>query len=307
MEKNSFLNEWIEKQVAQFSKRIGVTENLVRQNKNLTTDNFGLSGDLINDLINKEPIMHPIKFWGLNVGWRSDKFFKIWKSIVEKSNFEVYDFNQGLLIRCEINAQDWVPHPQNPPIFALKNFNNFSNYIINNEEIFAICKNWDLENSLAITRKLQKRFSDYDFKISANYLCYNMNDFVDVAILFSNVSTDFVKAKVLWKNQNKLGELIAAYFPDVLSEYSPDWLGKQKLDFFIPSLSIGFEYQGRQHYEPVDFFGGNQSFLQNLERDKIKAMKCKSNNIKLIEWSYNELIHYGKLKEKLARIGIELF
>ena len=60
------------------------------------------------------------------------------------------------------------------------------------------------------------------------------------------------------------------------------FLGKQHLDIFIPSLKVAIEYQGMQHDEPIDSFGGLDAFLKNKERDELKKELCQENGIKLI-------------------------
>lgn len=63
----------------------------------------------------------------------------------------------------------------------------------------------------------------------------------------------------------------------------PKWLGLQHIDIWFPSYNIGIEYQGVQHDRPVEFFGGEESFIKNQERDKKKKMLFKENNSFLIE------------------------
>jgi len=63
----------------------------------------------------------------------------------------------------------------------------------------------------------------------------------------------------------------------------PKWLGKQHLDIYFPKYNLGIEYQGDQHYYPIDFFGGEKSFTHNKERDLRKKILCKDNNCILIE------------------------
>lgn len=41
------------------------------------------------------------------------------------------------------------------------------------------------------------------------------------------------------------------------------------------------EYHGIQHYEPIDFFGGEKAFRELQIRDKIKQKYCEDNNIPL--------------------------
>lgn len=60
----------------------------------------------------------------------------------------------------------------------------------------------------------------------------------------------------------------------------------QRLDFYIPSLSVGIEYQGIQHYEPIDFFGGESGYNRRVILDRKKREYCKSHSIQLVEIPY---------------------
>lgn len=60
-----------------------------------------------------------------------------------------------------------------------------------------------------------------------------------------------------------------------------DWLGKMSLDFYIPSINVGVECQGKQHF----FLGGwskEFDFGSQIERDKRKKYLCDNNGVKLI-------------------------
>ena len=59
-------------------------------------------------------------------------------------------------------------------------------------------------------------------------------------------------------------------------------------DFYLPNLNIVIEYDGRQHFEIVEHFGGLDSFIDTKIRDTIKNIYCKDNNIKLIRIPYWE-------------------
>jgi ssDNA-binding Zn-finger/Zn-ribbon topoisomerase 1 len=59
-----------------------------------------------------------------------------------------------------------------------------------------------------------------------------------------------------------------------------------KCDFYLKDYNTVIEFNGRQHYEPVMAFGGEQSFLETLRRDNIKREYLKKNNIKLLEVHY---------------------
>lgn len=102
-----------------------------------------------------------------------------------------------------------------------------------------------------------------------------------------------------WKSEQTLFQLVRKEYEDAIFQYRPTWLEPQSLDIYIPSLSIGIEYQGVQHFRPVDFFGGEEGFAHRQILDKNKKKKCADNNVKLVEWYYKEDITKSKLKEKL--------
>jgi len=90
-----------------------------------------------------------------------------------------------------------------------------------------------------------------------------------------------------WISEQQLFALTMDYFPDAIYQYRAEWLGKQSLDVFIPERNIGIEYQGKQHYEPVDFFGGLESFKHVQQLDLRKKEICKEQEIQLIYWKYD--------------------
>ncbi len=57
-------------------------------------------------------------------------------------------------------------------------------------------------------------------------------------------------------------------------------------DFYIPSLNMAIEYDGIQHFEPKDFFGGEESFNKLKKHDSIKSNYCMENNIRLLRIPY---------------------
>lgn len=76
-----------------------------------------------------------------------------------------------------------------------------------------------------------------------------------------------------------------------------------KLDFYLEedNKKYAIEYNGIQHYQPVDWFNGVQGFNTQCERDKDKAQYCKENNITLIIIPYNDetLINSEQLAQRL--------
>jgi hypothetical protein len=85
----------------------------------------------------------------------------------------------------------------------------------------------------------------------------------------------------------------------VLRHYRPDFLEGLELDIFIPPLSVGVEYQGAQHFEPVKHWGGEETFRRTCERDKRKKQLCDLNQVKLVYFSYTE-----QITEELAKVRL---
>lgn len=69
-------------------------------------------------------------------------------------------------------------------------------------------------------------------------------------------------------------------------------------DFYIPSLNIAIEFDGRQHFEIVDYFGGFEGFVKTKIRDSVKNLYCKENNIKLIRIPYYEIDNIENILKK---------
>ena len=61
-------------------------------------------------------------------------------------------------------------------------------------------------------------------------------------------------------------------------------------DFYLVDYNICIEYQGEQHYRPIDFFGGVEKFKILQLHDKIKKDYCSDNNIPLLRIKYDENI-----------------
>lgn len=58
-------------------------------------------------------------------------------------------------------------------------------------------------------------------------------------------------------------------------------------DFYLPEYNTCIEYDGIQHFEPVEIFGGEKYLLKQRENDNIKNEFCKNNNITLLRIKYN--------------------
>ena len=86
----------------------------------------------------------------------------------------------------------------------------------------------------------------------------------------------------------------------VYRHYRPDYLEYLELDVFIPRLNIGIEYQGIQHFKPIDHWGGKESLARVIERDKKKKKLCLKNGVKLIYFYYYEELTMKEIGEVMG-------
>ena len=66
-------------------------------------------------------------------------------------------------------------------------------------------------------------------------------------------------------------------------------------DFYLPDYNTCIEFNGKQHYEPILFFGGVKGFNEQVKRDTIKKTFCEKNKINLVIIKYDEDV-ISKLK-----------
>ncbi|MCB0256072.1 MAG: hypothetical protein KDI55_20315 [Anaerolineae bacterium] len=88
-----------------------------------------------------------------------------------------------------------------------------------------------------------------------------------------------------WISETQLYYEITSAFPndEVVQHASPEWLGRQHLDVYLPGRRIALEYHGLQHDQPVEFFGGAEAFAKTVARDRAKRTKCDKEGVLLIE------------------------
>lgn len=67
-----------------------------------------------------------------------------------------------------------------------------------------------------------------------------------------------------------------------------DYLDKMSIDFYLPAYNIGIECQGRQHFEPINHFGGKKTFEIQQKNDKKKKELCQKNGLKLLYFYTDE-------------------
>ena len=72
-------------------------------------------------------------------------------------------------------------------------------------------------------------------------------------------------------------------------------------DFYLPEFNMCIEFDGIQHFKPVDFFGGQIGYDKLVINDNLKNDYCLINNITLIRIKYNDKINANNLIYKIKK------
>ena len=110
-----------------------------------------------------------------------------------------------------------------------------------------------------------------------------------------------------WVREAELYRIIRDLFPDqrVLREASPDWLGRMRLDIYLPGLKLAIEHQGEQHYRAISIFGGEEAHVLVLQRDALKRKLCKENGITVIDVRYDAPITKAAIRQRVLRFLVD--
>lgn len=111
-------------------------------------------------------------------------------------------------------------------------------------------------------------------------------------------------------NQSSGERFIKNFLEENHVEYKQQWTTDDckyiyplRFDFALLKDNIPYhliEYNGRQHYEPIEFFGGEEQFKINQIRDNIKRKYSQDFNIPLLELKYD--LSTDEIKQKITNI-----
>lgn len=87
----------------------------------------------------------------------------------------------------------------------------------------------------------------------------------------------------------------------ILRHHRPDWLEGLELDIFVPDLALAIEYQGQQHFHPVEAWGGKAGLLGLQARDARKRELCRANSVALVEVDYTEPLTEEHIRGRLYK------
>lgn len=104
------------------------------------------------------------------------------------------------------------------------------------------------------------------------------------------------------KMEEKIFDELSIIFDNIERQKTFDWLiykRKLYLDFFIPKYNIAIEVNGDQHYRPIKRFGGEEYFIKQTKRDKMKKKLCDEHNI-ILFYVTKKNFNINQIKEYIS-------
>ena len=157
-------------------------------------------------------------------------------------------------------------------------------------------KNWTREDFIVCANKIHNNKYNYSnlewngFTKTVKIICPIHGEFNQNAYVHLRVGCGCPKC-----SQSHGEREVSKCLSDLKIEYCYQYYIKNPyknnnfcVDFYIEYNNCTYiiEYNGRQHYEPVERFGGEEAFKKQIERDQDLRNYCSENNIQLLEIEY---------------------
>lgn len=167
-------------------------------------------------------------------------------------------------------------------------------------------KNWNGYVSQYGIELLEPSYKDKEGKWYWKCKCFCGNEFVALPAKIASGHTSSCGCKKISSKER----LIKKFLDDNNVQYIQQYSIKEcrfkyplKFDFAIfenQILKSLIEFDGEQHFRPVEYFGGIESFQKTQKRDHIKNEYCKKNNIPLYRIRYD--LTDDEIKNKIVNI-----
>jgi len=105
-----------------------------------------------------------------------------------------------------------------------------------------------------------------------------------------------------WTSETILYQLVESEYSHeytIKRHHRPDWLDNLELDIYIEEAGVGIEYQGIQHYEAIEHWGGEEALKERQERDQRKKNLCDKHDIELVEVRHDEDISEELIQKRI--------
>jgi len=104
-----------------------------------------------------------------------------------------------------------------------------------------------------------------------------------------------------WEHEKQMIKVVQELYPqNKIEKHNRTVLDGLEIDCYIPELKLGFEYNGLQHYEHVEYFHKTkEDFEAQKDRDVEKLKRAEEKGIKIITIRYDEAVTKEVIEAKL--------
>jgi len=117
-----------------------------------------------------------------------------------------------------------------------------------------------------------------------------------------NRRIDLIKKRI-WKCEEKIYGMLREIYPDkIIRRHDRRNLKGLELDFNLPELRLGIEYDGEQHFDEELYkklYG--DGFHAQVKRDRMKNVACRRKKIKLVRIKYDEKLTVSNIKKLISK------
>lgn len=115
-----------------------------------------------------------------------------------------------------------------------------------------------------------------------------------------NRKIDLIKKRI-WRCEEKIHGILRELYPHkIIRRHDRQTLKGLELDFNLPELRLGIEYDGEQHFDKELYeklYGCG--FEEQVRRDRMKDKLCRRKKIRLVRIKYNEPLTKTHIRNKL--------
>lgn len=115
---------------------------------------------------------------------------------------------------------------------------------------------------------------------------------------YCNFSNGEVAVLVVLDNYNIIAKTQEWFKDSEMPCVNPETKQPLRFDFYLPYYNCCIEFDGKQHYIAVDYFGGEKELEKRNYLDNLKTQYCLDNNIKLIRIPYWDIKNVKEIIEK---------
>ena len=225
---------------------------------------------------------------------------------------EPFGFKEKLCFRCnkKIPLMKYC-HPMYGGVFKQR-----FGWYIKQEEFRLGIDPYQIRDMNILPNECTPAFYDYAQRL-ANLLNHNTEAEAELSKLqreFQNAIENLVREQIgypkigdAWVSETMLYHIVEEIYPniEIIRHHRPSWLEGLELDIYIPSKQLAFEYQGLQHFQAVEHWGGEAKLEIQKEHDRRKKRICEEKGIVLICINYDEELTNDYVRKRIVLEGVK--